>query len=87
MTHYVKGTVGSKWQNPFLVKEYGLKKCLEMYEEKIRKTPEWMALISELEGMNLGCWCNPSPSLGDILIKLFMEINSEQIKDQKMNEK
>ena len=78
MTHYVKGAVGSKWQNPFTVKEYGIKKCLEMYEEKIRKTPELMLSINELEGMQLGCWCNPSPCHGDILIKLLMEINSEQ---------
>ena len=78
MTHYVKGAVGLKWQTPFTVKEYGIKKCLEMYEEKIRKTPELMLSINELEGMQLGCWCNPSPCHGDILIKLFMEINSEQ---------
>ena len=55
-----------------------------MYEEKIRKSPELMASISELEGKNVGCWCNSTPCHGDILIKLFMEINSEQIKDQKM---
>ena len=80
MTHYVKGAVGSKWQNPFMVNEYGIKKCLEMYEEKIRKTPELMLSINELEGMQLGCWCNPSPCHGDILIILFTVINSEKIK-------
>ena len=44
------------------------------------KKPELISSISELEGMNLGCWCNPSPCHGDILIKLFIEIDSEQIK-------
>ena len=77
MEHYVKGARGSKWQNPFTVNRYGLEKCLELYEEKIRRTPELMEAIPELEGMELGCWCNPSPYHGDILIKLFKEINCD----------
>ena len=77
MEHYVKGARGSKWQNPFTVKRYGLEKCLQLYEEKIRRTPELMNAIPELEGMQLGCWCNPSPCHGDILIKLFKEINND----------
>ena len=77
MEHYVKGARGSKWQNPFTVNRYGLEKCLELYEEKIRRTPELMEAIPELEGMELGCWCNPSPCHGDILIKLFKEINCD----------
>ena len=75
MEHYVKGARGSKWQNPFTVKRYGLEKCLKLYEEKIRRTPELMSAIHELEGKQLGCWCNPFPCHGDILIKLFKEIN------------
>ena len=47
MEHYVKGARGSKWQNPFTVKRYGLEKCLELYEEKIRRTPELMEAIPE----------------------------------------
>ena len=70
MEHYVKGARGLKWQNSFTVNRYGLEKCLELYEEKIRRTPELMEAIPELEGMELGCGCNPSPCHGDILIKL-----------------
>ena len=31
--HYVPGVIGSKWQNPFQVKKYGLDKCLILYEK------------------------------------------------------
>ena len=59
MDHYVKGSEASKWQNSFTVKKFGLEKCLELYEEKIRRTPELMVAIPELEGMELVCWCKP----------------------------
>ena len=71
MQHYVKGVVGSKWQNPFTVKKYGLTKCLELYEKKIRL--ELMDEIKELKGMELGCWCKPLPCHADVLIKIFKE--------------
>ena len=74
MQCYVEGAVGSKWQNPFTVKKYGLTKCLELYEEKIRNSPKFMLEIIELEGMELGCWCKPDPCHGDVLIKIFKEV-------------
>ena len=37
-----------------------------------------MEAIPELEGMQLGCWCKPFRCHGDILIKLFKEINNEK---------
>ena len=61
MEHYVKGARGSKWQNPFTVKRYGLEKCLQLYEETRpersiaprnreliinRQRPEWLSYIS-----------------------------------------
>ena len=74
MQCYLEGVVGSKWQNPFTVKKYGLTKCLELYEKKIRNSTELMAEIRELEGMELGCWCKPAPCHGDVLIKIFKEV-------------
>ena len=71
MSHYIEGAEGSKWQNTFTVKKYGLVRCLELYEEKVRNTPELMGAIRELEGLELGCWCKPEPCHGDVLIKLF----------------
>ena len=53
------------------MKKYGLGKCLELYEERVRSTPELIEAIGELEGMELGCWCKPGPFHGDVLIKIF----------------
>ena len=33
MTHYVPGAVGSKWKNPFSVKEFGRGGCIKKYEK------------------------------------------------------
>ena len=71
--HYVPGVIGSKWQNPFQVKKYGLEQCLILYEKRIRDDPDLMDAIPELNGKELGCWCKPSACHGDILIKLFKE--------------
>ena len=53
------------------MKKYGLVKCLELYEERVRSTPELIEAIWELEGVELGCWCKPGPCHGDVLIKIF----------------
>ena len=71
--NYVPGIIGSKWQNPFQIKKYGLAQCLILYEKKIRNDPDLMNAIPELNGKELGCWCKPSACHGDILIKLFKE--------------
>ena len=73
MTNYIQGAEGSKWQNIFAVKKYGLDRCLELYEERVRNSPELLGLIVELEGMELGCWCKPGPCHGDVLVKIFNE--------------
>eukprot|EP00092_Neocalanus_flemingeri_P072331 GFUD01089045.1.p2 GENE.GFUD01089045.1~~GFUD01089045.1.p2 ORF type:complete len:120 (+),score=26.36 GFUD01089045.1:69-428(+) len=77
MIHYIQGAEGSKWQNTFTVKKYGLSKCLELYEKKVRNNPELMEAVRELEGKELGCWCKSGPCHGDVLIKIFMEMCAE----------
>ena len=52
---------GSKFSNPFTVKEYGRDECLLKYEEYIRKRPDLMAALPELNGKRLGCFCCPVP--------------------------
>lgn len=74
--HYVKGANKSKWYNPYSVKKYGLDECLILYEKYIRNTPELWNSLSELKELKLGCWCNPKPCHGDILVKLVKEQNS-----------
>ena len=77
MSHHVAGALGSKWGNPFKPpkksNKKSLNKCLERYEDYIRKNPDLFNAVMELEGKELGCWCKPSPCHGDILIKLFKE--------------
>lgn len=65
----------SIWSNPFKVKEYGLEKCLKMYEEYIKVKIETDASydLDSLEGKKLGCWCKPCKCHGDILKKLLFE--------------
>ena len=57
MTHFIHGAVEYKWHNPFNIKDYGLTKSIERYEEYIRQTSELMQAIPELAGLNLGRWC------------------------------
>jgi len=63
----------SPWGNPFTLKEYTREEAIQKYEEWIRTQPQLMALIPELEGQILGCWCHPLPCHGDVLVKLFLE--------------
>ena len=83
MVFYVgPGAEHSKWANPFSVKKYGRGECLRMYREyvltgvnpvtkKKRKGGALVGDIEELRGKALGCWCNPDPCHGDILVELL----------------
>ena len=77
VTSILGGTCSATWRGSWdpsgRVKKYGLTKCLELYEKKIRNSTELMAELRELEGMELGCWCKPAPCHGDVLIKIFKE--------------
>ena len=70
MTHYIQGAVGSKWQNTF-TNIKSLRKSLELYEKRVRNTPELIEAIGELEGMELGVLWKSTPCHGDVLIKIF----------------
>ena len=72
MNFYVPGAFGSKWQNPYPVKDYGLDRCLELYEAYIRSSGLYDEL-EELQGKILGCWCKLDKCHGDILRKLLAE--------------
>ena len=57
MSFYVKGADASYWRNPYTVKKYGLKKCLELYKNKVLSSKNMMNRIEELRGKCLGCFC------------------------------
>jgi hypothetical protein len=74
MTRFIPDAVGSKWGNPFNVNKYGRDKCVELYENHIRLTPElWNGLDELANYRELGCWCKPESCHGDILLKLLHE--------------
>mmetsp|Transcript_81728 Transcript_81728/g.128686 ORF Transcript_81728/g.128686 Transcript_81728/m.128686 type:complete len:178 (-) Transcript_81728:177-710(-) len=65
---------GSKWQNPFSVKEHGRETTILMYEDYIKgklcSEPDKFNL-EELRGKQLGCWCKPESCHGDVLVRLL----------------
>jgi len=48
---------GSKFANPYSLKEYNLERSLELYEDHL-VTSGLIDQIEELRGKNLGCWCD-----------------------------
>ena len=62
----------SKWANPYIVGIHGNReKVIQKYSLYIRKVPELMNSLHELNGKTLGCWCAPLACHGSILIELF----------------
>jgi len=77
----------SKWANPFSVKEYGLEKCLQMYEQYLRCCSDLLTELPTLRGKRLGCRCVDKPTKlddnvhivchGQILMKVLNELYPE----------
>lgn len=64
----------SKWGNPFSFDALGRERIVALFEEWVRKDPEFMAQIKkELRGKNLGCWCMPYPCHASVLLKIANE--------------
>jgi hypothetical protein len=70
MSHYVPGTVASKWANPFKVEDHGRDGCIQKYKEYILGNEELMKDLLSLKGKTLGCWCKPEACHGDVLVEL-----------------
>jgi hypothetical protein len=77
MTHYVPGTIGSIWGNPFPVSDsLTLEESLEKYTQYIELNPNLIEKLKELDGKVLGCWCKPKKCHGDILVELVKKYNN-----------
>lgn len=65
----------SIWANPYTVKDYGIDKCLLLYEEYIKnmiKDNPDVYDINKLKGKKLGCWCNNGDRCHvDILLQMI----------------
>jgi hypothetical protein len=65
---------GSKWANPYTLKEYKIDECLKLYkayiESKIKNDPD-LYNLNELANKKLGCWCDKTECHIDILIEII----------------
>lgn len=69
----------TKWGNPFshvrgkyTRAQYVVatrQKAIECYEAWLLQQPELLAQLVELEGKVLGCWCDPLPCHGHVLVR------------------
>lgn len=72
---------GGKWGNPFshledTIAEFKVssrEEAISKYREWIKTQPDLLKAIPELRNKRLGCWCNPLPCHGDILVELVKE--------------
>ena len=64
----------SKWGNPFMLGMHGTRsQVIAKYRSWIKRQPELMAALDELDGKVLGCHCKPEACHGDVLIELLEE--------------
>ena len=62
---------GSKFGNPFVIGKDGSRdEVIVKYEKMLSVNVELLSvLLSELEGMRLGCFCAPLRCHGDVLVE------------------
>lgn len=70
MSMYVPGAVGSKWKNPFKLKNHSIEESLRLYEDHVLSREDLLRDLSQLRGKTLACWCKPGPCHGDVLLRL-----------------
>ena len=62
---------GSKWGNPFVIGKDGTREeVIEKYRAYILSRSDLLADLWQLKGKVLGCWCDPEPCHGDVLVEL-----------------
>ncbi len=76
---------GSIWGNPYEIGKDGTREeVINKYEVYIRNKPELLNLLYTLKDKTLCCYCYPLPCHGDVLIKLYNELNKGEQYEQKM---
>jgi hypothetical protein len=70
-----RGWPASPWGNPYRPGPDGtLAEVLARYEhEHLASRPDLLAMLPELRGKVLGCWCHPKPCHADVLARLADE--------------
>lgn len=65
---------GSKWQNPFTVKKYGLEQCIELYKQHLKES-KLIEQVGELKGKNLGCFCDQTEVCHAQILAKYADLN------------
>jgi hypothetical protein len=66
------GLARSKWANPFVIGRDGTRdEVIVKYRVWLLQQPELMAVLPELRGLDLVCWCAPLPCHADVLLYLL----------------
>jgi hypothetical protein len=75
MTRYVPGAFGSKWKNPYSLKDYNndADHVVYLYKKYVRNSPDLWKDIHQLKGKTLACWCYPDPCHATALKELYEE--------------
>ena len=61
----------STWANPFrLSRDDDRDPVIAMYRRWLLQQPSLMAVLPELRGKDLVCWCAPEECHGDVLLEL-----------------
>jgi hypothetical protein len=61
----------SKWGNPFVIGRDGTRvQVIAQYRAWIVRQPSLMAVLHELRGKHLVCWCAPERCHAEVLIEL-----------------
>ena len=79
--------LGSPWGNRFLG-DAPRPKAIQLYETRLRhllNDPAWRVELKGLSGKVLGCHCAPLDCHGDVIIKLFNELQDGKIKTKEPN--
>ncbi len=67
----------SKWGNPFVIGRDGTRdEVIAKYRAWIVQQPTLLAVLHELRGKDLVCWCAPERCHADVLIDLVARFGS-----------
>ena len=63
----------SKYSNPFIIGKHGTRsEVIAKFEEYFKNLFNFNALLDELEGKKIACWCDLDQNChGDMIIKLY----------------
>jgi hypothetical protein len=62
--------------NPYIVGFFGTREqCITEFERYARQSPRILAFIERLDDADLMCCCAPMPCHGDVILRLWDELN------------